>query len=670
MSNSARKLGGKLRLAFVSIAVFSILAMALSALPIVQGAFRDDRIKLFVEKSTRELAETVSGHLSQYQKRVDDLAKTLARTPNTQIEVVRLLDEAAREPVPGSLPWGIFDVLAVVRPDGIVEWANSTGPQGESLDVSRVRGHRIGEFPEEEEVVNGALVGLGKGDWYRSSMAQASRRVALTGDISRQYNIAFAEEIPGTSRILLAVVNWEAIQKILDDVEPPMASVGFPSTYAFMFASDANLVIAHHYRDPTNRNNYGTRLIETHNLPDVAAAAREGRPSLRYEYPPGTKKVSGFGRVTDPFFRWTVGVGINDADVVAPIWALGWRLAVIGVVIVLLSLGVAYYLSHRITLDLRELTASALRLAEGRFGEKVIVRSRDEVGQLAGAFNAMSVALAERDSMILKQQGELLDRARLEQELSIAGEVQKRLLPQFSPKMTTLDYAGVCKPAYGVSGDYYDFLPLGPGRIGLLVADVSGKGISAALLAASLQACIRTHAPVLRERCGQVMANVNTLIYEATDRDRFATVFYAVYDDSSRVLHYVNAGHAPPMVFRPTSAARAVGGTAEPAPRQDSWVHLDSGSPPVGVFEALPATEQQVQLFPGDWLVIYSDGLSEAMNDREEEFGADRLMRTVVEAVGAPSAEAMCQQILRAVQEHSRGRAQSDDITLTVAHVC
>jgi serine phosphatase RsbU (regulator of sigma subunit) len=668
MFNRPRKLGRKLRLAFVSIAVFSIVAMAVSALPILQEAFRDDRIKLFVEKSTRELAETVSSHLDQYQGRLDDLAKALARTPDTQTDIVRLLNETAREPVSTLAPWGIFDVLAVVRADGTVEWTNSVGPHDELLEVSRVRGHRIGEFPEEEEAVNAALGGLGKRDWYRSSMAQATRRAPLTGDISRQYNIAFAQEIPGTSRILLAVVNWESIQRILDEIEPPMADVGFPSTYAFMFARDSDLVIAHHYRDPADRNNYGTRLIETHDLPDVAAAAREGRPSLRYEYPPGTKKVSGFARVADPYFGWTVGVGINDADVVAPIRALGWRLGTIGVVIVLLSLGVAYYLSHRITLDLRELTDSASRLAEGRFGEKVIVRSRDEVGQLAGAFNAMSTALAERDSMILKQQAELLERARLEQELSIAGEVQKRLLPQFSPHSTTLDFAGVCKPAYGVSGDYYDFLPLGPGRIGLLVADVCGKGISAALLAASLQACIRTHAPVLRERCGQVMANVNTLIYEATDRDRFATVFYAVYDDNSRILHYVNAGHTAPLLLRTSPAARAVGGTTEFA-REHSWIHLNSGSAPVGVFEALPAMEQQVQLLPGDWLVIYSDGLSEAMNDREEEFGADRLMRTVVEYLAAPNAEAMCQHILRAVLEYSRGHAQSDDITLTVAHV-
>jgi sigma-B regulation protein RsbU (phosphoserine phosphatase) len=165
------------------------------------------------------------------------------------------------------------------------------------------------------------------------------------------------------------------------------------------------------------------------------------------------------------------------------------------------------------------------------------------------------------------------------------------------------------------------------------------------------------------------MTSVNTLIYEATDHDRFATVFYAVYEDSSRILHYANAGHTAPLLLRRSPAARAVGGTAEFAPREHSWIHLNSGSPPVGVFEALPAAEQQVQLLPGDWLVIYSDGLSEAENDREEEFGADRLMHTVVEHLAAPNAAAMCQHILRAVHEYSRGHAQSDDMTLTVAHV-
>jgi sigma-B regulation protein RsbU (phosphoserine phosphatase) len=289
------------------------------------------------------------------------------------------------------------------------------------------------------------------------------------------------------------------------------------------------------------------------------------------------------------------------------------------------------------------------------------------VGQLATAFNAMSATLAERDSMISRQQAELLERTRLEQELHLASAVQQRLLPQFRPELSTLDYVAVCQAAQGVSGDYYDFLPLGPGRLGLLVADVSGKGISAALLAASLQACVRTQAPLLLDRCGEVMTNVNTLLYAATSPERFATVFYAVYDDDSRTLHYVNAGHPPALLFRTPSLPGPAAALA--SANQQASVKLNSGVPPVGIFEALPTSEQSTQLAPGDWLVIYSDGLSEAENAQGEEFGLERIMQALRANVRAPSAEAMCQGILRSVLEYSRGRPQADDITLTVAHV-
>jgi serine phosphatase RsbU (regulator of sigma subunit) len=670
------KLGSTLRLAFVSIAVFSILAITLAALPILQDTIRDDRIKLFVEASTQRLASDVSRHLEQYQARVDALARSLALEGNSDTDIVRMLNAGAREPVSDLLPrnmfdvpWGVFDALAVIRADGTVEWMNTVGRRGEPLDTGAVRGRNVLEFPQEQETVDAALGGVAKHDWYRSNMVEAARREPPGGDISRLYHIAFAQEIPRTGRILLAIVSWEAIQQVLDNVEAPMAAVGFPSTYAFMFANDSDTVIAHHYRDPdpSEVNNYGTSLLKTHNLPDVAAAARDGKPSLRYEYPTGTPKVSGFARIADPYFGWTVGVGINDVDVVAPIRAVGWWLAAVALGMVLLSLAIAHYLSQHITRDLRELSGSASRLAQGHFGEKVDVRSRDEVGQLATAFNAMSATLAERDSMISRQQAELLERTRLEQELHLASAVQQRLLPQFRPELSTLDYVAVCQAAQGVSGDYYDFLPLGPGRLGLLVADVSGKGISAALLAASLQACVRTQAPLLLDRCGEVMTNVNTLLYAATSPERFATVFYAVYDDDSRTLHYVNAGHPPALLFRTPSLPGPAAALA--SANQQACVKLNSGVPPVGIFEALPTSEQSTQLAPGDWLVIYSDGLSEAENAQGEEFGLERIMQALRANVRAPSAEAMCQGILRSVLEYSRGRPQADDITLTVAHV-
>src|SRR6516164_7639089 len=126
--------------------------------------------------------------------------------------------------------------------------------------------------------------------------------------------------------------------------------------------------------------------------------------------------------------------------------------------------------------------------------------------------------------------GQMFQGADLEGQLRVASDVQQRLFPQLRPPLATLDYVGFCQPARGMSGDYYDFLHLAPGRLGLLVADVVGKGLPAALLMASVHAAVRTHAPLFGEQCGDVLAKVNTLLYEATDAEMFATVFYAVYD--------------------------------------------------------------------------------------------------------------------------------------------
>jgi phosphoserine phosphatase RsbU/P len=128
--------------------------------------------------------------------------------------------------------------------------------------------------------------------------------------------------------------------------------------------------------------------------------------------------------------------------------------------------------------------------------------------------------------------------------------VQQRLFPQHRPALATLDYAAYCQPALGMSGDYYDFLDLGSGRLGLLVADVVGKGVPAALLMASIHAAIRTRAALFQNRCGELLSDLNTLLYESTDPGMYATVFYAVYDESSRVLTYANAGHQPPVLLR------------------------------------------------------------------------------------------------------------------------
>ena len=255
-----------------------------------------------------------------------------------------------------------------------------------------------------------------------------------------------------------------------------------------------------------------------------------------------------------------------------------------------------------------------------------------------------------------QQQGLLAENGRLDQEVRIAADVQQRLFPQVRPPLATLDYAGYCHPARRVSGDYYEFLDVVPGKLGLLVADVAGKGISAALLMASMHACVRTHAPVFGERCGDVVTEVNALLYGATDPGRFATLFYGVYDDVARRLIYSNAGHEPGLLLRAG------------ANRQPAYVRLEAGTPPVGIFATLPAVQSTVEMEPGDWLAIFSDGIPEALNQKEEEFGRERLLEILI-GKRQRSAEEMRDTILGEVTKFCDGRPQSDDLTLIVARV-
>jgi sigma-B regulation protein RsbU (phosphoserine phosphatase) len=275
------------------------------------------------------------------------------------------------------------------------------------------------------------------------------------------------------------------------------------------------------------------------------------------------------------------------------------------------------------------------------------------------------------------QPGRVSEGADLEGQLRVATEVQQRLFPQLHPPRATLDYVGLCRPARGMSGDYYDFLDLSPGRLGLLVADVVGKGIPAALLMASIHASIRTHAPLFGDCCGEVLAKLNSLLYEATDDGMFATVFYGAYDEPSRVLTYANAGHEAPVVLRVVAApdASADGVEASPAPVVEggkrtglTCLRLDSLTPPVGLLPTLPALQTSLQLVPRDWLLIFTHGITEALNEKGEEFGRERLLAVIARNFDR-TAQEMRDSIVAELSRHSNGLVQSDDVTLIAAHV-
>jgi sigma-B regulation protein RsbU (phosphoserine phosphatase) len=236
-------------------------------------------------------------------------------------------------------------------------------------------------------------------------------------------------------------------------------------------------------------------------------------------------------------------------------------------------------------------------------------------------------------------------------EVEIAREVQAKLFPQKMPPLQTLDYAGGCIQARVVGGDYYDFLDLGPGRLGFVLADIAGKGISGALLMANLQANLRSQYALALEDLPRLLQSVNRLFLENTPDDRFATLFFADYQDAGRRLRYVNCGHNPPLLLRATGKLERLVATATV----------------LGMFSNWECAVVETTLEPGDLLVMYTDGVSEAPNAAGEEFGEKRLLESMRPALrDHASTAALLSSINAAVQQFSNG-VQADDLTLVIA---
>ena len=238
---------------------------------------------------------------------------------------------------------------------------------------------------------------------------------------------------------------------------------------------------------------------------------------------------------------------------------------------------------------------------------------------------------------------------RVARDMEIAREVQSRLFPQFLPPLQTLQYTGACIQARVVGGDYYDFLDLGTGRLGIVLADISGKGIAAALLMANLQANLRSRCMVAIEDPHQLLQSVNRMFFENTPDDSYATLFYADYDDANHCLRYANCGHNPPLLLRASGEIEKLGATATV----------------LGLFSDWRCKVEKVALGPGDVLVIYTDGITEAPNQAGEEFGESRLL-DIVRTHPQAQVNEMLSSILAEVQQFS-GASQADDLTLVIA---
>ena len=264
---------------------------------------------------------------------------------------------------------------------------------------------------------------------------------------------------------------------------------------------------------------------------------------------------------------------------------------------------------------------------------------------------ATQTGLALQNSRLTAEiAAEAAKREKARRELEIAREVQERLFPQEYPPVLGLDYAGACRPALGVGGDYYDFIWRSNSELGIAIGDVSGKGIPAALLMATLRAYLRGQTMGGEKDLAVMMANLNELVYESSASNRYATFFYGRFDATTRRLNYVNAGHNPPLVFRP--GARDV-------------IRLEACGPVIGLIQGCEWTEACVSLQPGDLLVAFTDGISEAMNREDEEWGESRLIETVGSLDTLPATE-MIGRIRDGADRFVAGAPQHDDMTIVV----
>jgi sigma-B regulation protein RsbU (phosphoserine phosphatase) len=243
-------------------------------------------------------------------------------------------------------------------------------------------------------------------------------------------------------------------------------------------------------------------------------------------------------------------------------------------------------------------------------------------------------------------------REKQNRELELGREVQERLFPQEYPAVPGLDYAGACRPALGVGGDYYDFIPMSNGGLGIAIGDVSGKGIPAALLMATLRAFLRGQAIDHETDLGAVIGNLNRLVFESSAPNRYATFFLGAYDSGSRVLRYVNAGHNAPIVIR----------------LDGEVVRLEAGGSVVGLMRGGEWEPGQVKLEAGDLLVAFTDGISEAMNQADDEWGEERLIEAA-RAMRRGAVKTILDHIVRSADGFVSGAPQYDDMTLIVARV-
>jgi serine phosphatase RsbU (regulator of sigma subunit) len=351
-----------------------------------------------------------------------------------------------------------------------------------------------------------------------------------------------------------------------------------------------------------------------------------------------------------PSYTRTVGdlshMGLRTASWVAPLGSIAFGLVLVYSFGLLLSVR----LSQRIVGVIDGLSHAAIRVGKGDFSARVPVPEQDQLGMLAESFNEMT-----RDLETLREQEK--QTVVLERDIALAREVQQSLYPRTAAVLAA-DVCGITRPARVVSGDLYDFLPFSDREVGLLCADVSGKGVSAALMMAHLQALAHGRLLAMGQNSTRPAPDgfVTALNRDLRGRfgdSRYATMFYGEFDSQNNVLRYINAGHCPPvLVSGPGEATK-----------------LSGGDLPVGLFPEITYQERRVLMPKGSAIVVYTDGVTDALNTQGEEFGEEKLMNFCRSLPEGVCAEQICRLLSDEIAEWSAGVEPFDDTTILVLAV-
>lgn len=322
----------------------------------------------------------------------------------------------------------------------------------------------------------------------------------------------------------------------------------------------------------------------------------------------------------------------------------------IGLFATILIVSLISFISARsITKPIQKLTQSAKKIGEGNLEYKVKINTGDEIENLANSFNKMTDDLKQNIEELRRTTAE---KERILQELEIARRIQQSFIPEACPILKDMEFAATTMPAKEVGGDFYDFIPISKDKLGLVIADVSGKGVPAALFMALTRALIRANA-VRNPTTANAIKQTNELILENAKQGMFVTLFYAILDKEKKTFNYVNAGHNPPILLKKST---------------DDIILLEAKGIALGVLEDIELEEKEIELESGDMIVLYTDGIIDAINDQEKEFGEEMLLNLISENY-TMSALDLINKIKHEVIAFTGDQPQFDDFTLVILKV-